>query len=810
MDTYTGHLMSLPTAAGDLIAHLGREREVDAAFTLARPLLAIVPADNAATSSVRGSATSRIRLWNYGQILEKAWPALLEADHKSAFRFLIDRLADVVDIAFADDNEDLTSIWRPAVEDDAQNVGDSLLDTLVDAIRDHALDMAKTPQGLVSTLAVLAERPGPLFVRIGLHLVREHGGADDVHVALADRTLVLDEAVWHEYGELLRARYADLTAPQRTAILDLIKDGPGLELTPARAANGVTEADLVRRAQYWRLKRYSLISAFLDGTAKDDYEGLRDELGEPEHPTFNSYTSSWTGPTSPFSSDELHALGPRGVASTLQQWRSTGGSEDPSPEGLSRVLATVVTSEAAGFASAAREFAGLDATYVRSVLSGLATAVKDGVTFQWDPVLDLCEWAVAQPRSDDDKGRDWDSDPHWGWARRQVAELLSHGFSESSAQIPITERVRVWNLLDVLSDDPDPTPESERRLGGDNMDPATFSINTVRGESLHTVVRYAFWVERSLHEKGRFDGIRSIPEVEALLDRRLDLDIDSSLAIRSVYGRWFAQFVRMDAHWARVLAPRIFPSSPDLGAYFEAAWSAYITFTPAWNDVFEVLRDAYRLAIDRLAEESGRSAFGGDPRERLGDHLFAYRVIGLDSDDLFGLFWRTSTPAQQEHVIRRAGWTLSHKSTKTPAPDVLKRIAQTWEWVLEHSSTGEREPLASFGAWLGAPSLDSRWLLTQARQVLDLGVYLEPDFTVYEALPRLASDHPGEVVEVLRLMVMTDPEGWSLHGSTDEVREALSTILATNDSDVRAQAEALVHLLGARGMTMFRDLVSPD
>jgi hypothetical protein len=58
-------------------------------------------------------------------------------------------------------------------------------------------------------------------------------------------------------------------------------------------------------------------------------------------------------------------------------------------------------------------------------------------------------------------------------------------------------------------------------------------------------------------------------------------------------------------------------------------------------------------------------------------------------------------------------------------------------------------------------------------------------------------------------MVVTDAEGWSLHGSADEARETLRHGLATEDVDARREAEELVHLLGARGMTEFRDLL-PD
>jgi hypothetical protein len=75
-------------------------------------------------------------------------------------------------------------------------------------------------------------------------------------------------------------------------------------------------------------------------------------------------------------------------------------------------------------------------------------------------------------------------------------------------------------------------------------------------------------------------------------------------------------------------------------------------------------------------------------------------------------------------------------------------------------------------------------------------------------MPRLSSEHPREVVAVLRGMVLTDTEGWSLFGSVDEIRGALQAALAAEDADTPREAVRLVHLLGARGMTEFRDLAT--
>ena len=146
-------------------------------------------------------------------------------------------------------------------------------------------------------------------------------------------------------------------------------------------------------------------------------------------------------------------------------------------------------------------------------------AAKAGTALPWAPVLTLCEWVVAQPRTAADVTDTWDYDPHWGWARKQVAELLSPGFDGGNAEIPEAERPRVWAILEVLAQDPDPTASHEDQFGGDNMDALTLSINTTRGEALHAVVRYAHWRERALNSRGEFHGLRSLPEVAQLLEQ---------------------------------------------------------------------------------------------------------------------------------------------------------------------------------------------------------------------------------------------------------------------------------------------------
>lgn len=797
---YEGHLVSYPRPAGDLLAHLAEEGEISAAFKFAGTLLKIFAAPERENESSRLAADSLTGDWEYGKILERAWPPLMQAEPEKAFRFLCHRLADVIEFGIArDSNFDPSYIWRSAIEDHEQNTGHSLLDTLVDAVRDTALAEAeKGPDSLAIVLAELARHGRALFCRLSLYVLARCGSAEQVARALADKALIDDFHVWHEYAELLGTRFGDLDATQQEPILTLIAAGPERELARVQEERGVTEEQVESRRRYWRLERYALIADHLDDAAAAEYAALLAEFGTPDHPTFHSVITSWTGPTSPYSSEELLEMGPPGALEALRAWEPKGGSEDPSPEGLGRILEGAVEEAAPGFAEIATEFADLDPEYVRGLLGGLAQAAKKGVVFPWKPVLDLCEQVAAKPQV-----KDGELNPRMNWLRKTTMSLLSKGLDEGDAEIPPAERSRVWQLIEPCLDDPDPLPDQD-----EGHEPATLAINSVRGEALHAAIRYALWVERALEAEDAFLGIGSLPELAAAVDRRLDLAVERSLAIRAVLGQWFVQFVRMDEEWARSLASRVFPAEVDAAPFFSAAWNAYVVFNRAYELVFEILRKSYDLAVERFEEVDEKLYMAGNPREHLGEHLFYLRFSGsadLATDGIFARFWSVAPVEIRKHVIHDVGWSLEHGNPQL-SDDVRARMVETWEWILDQGQQ-EQESLGAFGAWFGARQFDSGWLLAQGQRVLEFGVSLDPDHAVYDALPTMADEHPREVVEVLRLMLVTDREGWSVLGSVDEVRQTLAAALASGDEVSHSNAVAVLNLLGARGMGEFRDLL---
>lgn len=112
---------------------------------------------------------------------------------------------------------------------------------------------------------------------------------------------------------------------------------------------------------------------------------------------------------------------------------------------------------------------------------------------------------------------------------------METALAQAEVSIPFQARDRVWEILERLSRDIDPTPEREAKKNGSNYDFATISINATRGQAMHAIVRYVLWVRKNT-SAGSSNGFDDMNEVRSVLDQHLDISKDPSLAIRSVYG----------------------------------------------------------------------------------------------------------------------------------------------------------------------------------------------------------------------------------------------------------------------------------
>lgn len=812
---------------GALIVHLAQGDQPEAALSLAGTLLDILP-DPTISDTEPGSALeeflepspdpkAKMEPWHYEQLLKKHIPELVKVAKLDALKLLCDLLDKALRFSQRrreGKTEDYSYIWCPAVEEHSPIPRGDLKAALVGGIRDAAeLLIREELVSLPEIIEHLESRSWPIFHRIALHLLRQfpEKAPDRVTSYLMDRSKLGDLNLMHEYALLLRERFRTLTPNQQETILDWIDQGPDLSwLRP-----DVATEELEQRKKSWQLRRLTWIKDDLTEEWKRRYKTLMEELGEPEHPEFPVHIGTgWIGPTSPKTLEELQGMSITEIVEFLKTWQPPGElTFAPSPEGLGRELAKVVSQTPERFAAEARKFEGLDPTYVRALISGLREAAKERKAFNWEPVLELCQWVVEQPR--EIAGRivkHHEADPHWGWTRTEIARLLAGGFGKEL--INFSPRSMVWEILSPLTDDPDPTPEEDEARSG--LNPLELAINTTRGEAIDAVIQYALWVRRHLEslpdeERKLARGFAEMPEVREVLEKHLDSAYDPSLAIRSLYGRWFPWLVLLDPEWAKQKAPQIFPLEEPQQALWEAAWKAYIVYNRPHGNVFEILHDQYAFAIERLdpLEEKQRSP--KDPEEQLAQHLMALYWQGrIELDDpLFSRFWEQAPQLLRKDALGFIGRSLYGTKDEIP-PEILERLKRLWESRLKlakEDPESYRKEITTFGWWFASGKFEAGWAIAQLLEMLTIAREVEPtDFTI-EQLSKLAERMPLQCIRCLRAIAEGDRGGWKVYVSREHVRTILSAALRTSINEAREEAEKLISYLGSRGYFEFRDLL---
>ena len=825
----------LPDTLAELISHLARGGEVETGVDVARALLAILPDP---TSTVREAdddsyrplprPCARFSSWDYERVLQKFVREVVPLAGESALAVLCSLLSDAIRLSHNStedgSREDYSYVWRSTIEGADSDRNDDLENLLVSAVRDAAEAlMEKNPIG---TLTFVEAQNYRVFGRIGLHLRRKWPESDSEGTArlVTDREVIEDIDVNHELFCILQQQFGKLPMQAQRDYLTLIEQGidpqSWLDFRERESGQRPSEEEATKYIQRWQYRKLIPVSEFLDQEWTSRFLALKNQLGEWEHPDLLSFTSGlWRGPTSPKSEDELQVMSVESLVSYLRDWQPPSDPIGPSSEGLGRTLTSLVAAEPTNFAAKAELFNRVAPTYVGALLAGFNGALKNKRDFSWRSVVDLCKWVAVQPEIPDNADARNLADPGWGWTRKQIADLIQSGFQAGTLEIPYDFRYDVWEILRILTQDPDPTPEREQALDGETMDPATLSINTTRGESMHAVVRYALWVRRHdrdpVSEAGdQAHDFDDMPEVRSVLEHHLDPGIDPSLAIRSVYGQWFPWLVLLDEDWASRHANVIFPEFVDSQALAAAAWETYLRFCAGYDNVFKLLRDQYSQAVERINATSAGEKGHGAPDERLIEHLMVFfwrELLALDERrGLLTRFYSRAPESLKAHAIDFLGRNL-HNNDEVPLP-VLDRLKALFEERVEvvRRGTSSKTPaseLVPFGWWFASGKFEVVWALGQLRNVLTISGWAEPHKRVIERLAEVASQWPAESVECLGLLVDGDKDGWHTRMWDPQTRDILSSAFESSDPTGRQRAEDLVHRLGSLGYFQYRDLL---
>jgi len=829
--------LSLVEPGTELINKFIEDRDENSAFEISKVFLEILP-DDKPISNIEGytplrEPKTRLDRWFYNDFLKKKFPKLIDLNPKRSFNFLCDLLSNYLSLqregrkeAEQDYFEDLSYISRPAIEDHEQNHDrDDIENYLITAIRDVGLKIINTNSNeLQPLISELENRKWHVFRRIGLYLLSELPESAKKMVAkcLVDKSFFDNSNFEHEQARLMNRGFKLLTPDQQQMILGWIEQAEKIteRVEKRKQETSVSDEQEQRFKEIWQRDQLSYMKDDLPSDWKSRYELFIQRYGEPEHPDFPAYMTSWVGPTSDFKAQEIADMDVENLFKILKTWQPKNERHgfESTKEGLGRELGSAIKLKPDKFREIPEKFKDLDPTYTRNYIQTFYELAQNGYALDWPKMLELCSWVVQQPRIiPDRKGEIMDQDPDWGWTRKTIASLISRGTNSNS--IPCELREFVWKILEPLTHDPDPSPEDENKREEHSDDAYTSAINCTRGEAMNAVVEYALWVyrciEKQLNGKEKTKtGFDLMPEVKAVLEWHLNPQNDPSVAVRSIYGRFFPWLLLIDRQWILNHLDEILPPGEFESRLYMAAWNTLMLYVPVYNDPFDILRDRYREAITHLGKVDKSKRRFTDRDERLAEHLMLQYGRGKIelSDNLLTNFWQIANDELRGHALDFIGRSLKNEERDFDQ-NILNRMKDLWESRLTEAKSAQNksnyeQEMSAFGWWFASGRFEDKWSCEQYLEALDIGRKTQSDYFVSQRLVELVRTLPFEAIQILSKLILVDQPGWIVLGNKTEINTIITTALNSPEANARNAATELINRLVARGYTEFGVLLA--
>ena len=783
-----------PEKIGQLAAYLAEENQIKDSLDLISKLLELIPEKGDSNDYL--GVRAHFDVWDYEKILKDDIPIVIKYGKEEALNLLCDLLDNSIKIT--------KIIKRDTIEGYDALYRHDIKNHLITAIRDAADILIKANEKEI--LKIIETRKNDIFTRIGLYLRYKWHEIDlDGTIKLIANPLIFqNRSLVHEYNLLLQKCFISLPVNTQKEYFTMIKEGIGLD-PRIKADEG--------SFNYWQYRRLWPIRSFLNEEWKMKFDEINPKYNGND-PYLNSHgESTWIGPTSPKTIEELQGMGIDELISYLSNWIPQKELRAPSAEGLSRLLSSVIESKPEIFVDNIQKFKVLNPTYIRALIEGLRNVVKNGKTIPWFPVLNLCQWIIEQPREfEGRKVLHFESDPDWGWTRKSIADLIENGLNGDNVEIPISFRRNVWEILFPLTCDPDPDYEKEEKS---NMDPVTMSINSIRGQAMHAVISYALWIRRTFEKSSQSQafikrGFEEMPEVKVVLENHLDLKQDHSLGVRAVYGQYFPWLVLLDEQWTVQNKLKIFPRDQKLLNFRDAAWGTYIAFCEPYDNVVKLIKDDYLFEIKRLKDFPKKEFGFNNYFERLAGHFIAIYWRGkLNLNEILYFFKKSSDETCAE-AIRYAGENLSKLLPDDFSQENLNQLQILWEKRIELTQDDlqkHKREIVSYGWWFVSRKFDENWSVNQLKNVLNKIGYIEPDNMIVNIFENMVTKMPLDILDCLIMMVKGDTEGWRAGYWKERLEKIIYAIKGNSDNKIREKAKELLNILGSKGLLEFRNFI---
>ena len=814
----------MPEKLGELCIKLCEENELDSAIDLLQAILDVKGSDIESEVALK-EAQPYYSLWEYDRILNNVATVVHKKRPCSVIEVLCNILLKSIKVVRPNAlsvQDDRSYVWRPAIENHPQNrEGRDVRDLLVNAIRNSLESLGEiNEKTFLDCYALLQKFNYSIFRRIEIHLMRKFPKLlrSQINSVISKKETFDEISLWHEYYNLLHEQYSNLPQELKDKILKWIEEGSDLERFVAwykkTKIGEPSQAEKDAHIAHWQIGYLSPIKDYVPPVWKEKWQELVTKYGKPEHPDFHIYMGPViVGSKSPLTEEEIKKKTPQEVVNYLRTWEPSKEFFAPSREGLAHTLGKVISENPSSYTSLCQEFRELYSVYIYHLLSGFRIAIQKENTFDWKPVILFCEDLLISKEGKALTGEKMLYD--WNSIYREIADLLEEGLKSKTTSPSIELRETIWALIEVLLKHNEPDLAFEDKYDEETLDPVFLSLNTVRGKAMHSAIQYALWCARCLNLSQKKD--RMVPEVKEQLEAMLKPECEPTKTVRAVYGIYLPQLFYLNKDWVEEHISSIFPEDSKYRSLWNVAWEAYITYCGFYKEVYESIRNQYKIAIDKLSSPRISKV----TKDHLSQHLLtAYlrELEDLKDNSLVSSFFKKAQPQTRGHAIWFIGRVLKDLQTskieERTKHKIIERIMNLWEWRIQEAriadSRGKErfaEELKWFGMWFIYSLFNKDWAISQLYGTLELteGV-LEFANGVVEKFHFYTKKHYLTVLKSITLLVKEESQRWMLVVSTNKIKELLAQIVNEHShQQIKPSVNDLVNILAKKGYHEFAD-----
>lgn len=526
-------------------------------------------------SDVEKVANTAIDLYWLRELLKKNGLLLGEKCGKAVVEVLKTRVREVLS-----SRDDLYCyIWRPAIEDHEQNIGDNeARHVLISALRDVLLGYSKSGDAEVKgILRSLLLDDLCVLKRIALYVL---DGQYELHGELFWEILnaeIFNSNLGHELYNLLTKHFKECSPERQNQVITIIRN-----LTREWDKEDDKASLDARLRLKWLLP--------LKGQGNDDADKLYEEYliivkAPPQHPEFASYVEGGSvQEIRPCSVGDLLSKTIAEIVDYLNSFKETGQWETPTEEGLGEVLKEAVKQKPAKFEGELALFLKAKLSYWLYLIRAFEELWANKKIIDWEKVLKFC-LSIVESNSfweNADEKQAAGMIPTRPRITSAISSLIESGVKDDEwafdeRHLGLAEQI----IVKILQKEP-PTAK------GQSNDPLTEAMNTPKGHCIEALFNYALRQSRLLGKRGA-DRAQFWQRIQPVFDNELQLCQGNNFEFSALAGGCLPNLIYLNRTWTEQNIDKIFLLEYESNWRYAIGGYAYVH--TVYDEIYKLLRE---------------------------------------------------------------------------------------------------------------------------------------------------------------------------------------------------------------------------